>query len=87
MTTFLIVISVVAGFVATFYVFIKHIYKLELLIKAKDLQEADYFIKKSEIKIKNTETIPVDNPETIQDAIVDKSPEEIRAMFKNQPLS
>ena len=77
-----IILFVVAGFVGISYLHYKHILKLEILLKARDLPEAEKYLMKPELEVVKN---PV--PETLLDATEGKTAEEIREMFKVTPLN
>lgn len=83
MIIFFVAISIVAGFVISFYIFTKHISKLEILIKARDIQEAYKFTNKEAQK--SEIVIPLIKPETLSDVVDGKSDAEIREIFKVTP--
>ena len=68
---------VASAFSFVFYLYQKHLYKLEQLLKAKDLTEYKVMEKMQE---EAKTMIPIE-PEDLQDNIREKSPQEIRAMF------
>lgn len=76
METIIIIGIVVGGFLATQYLHYKHIARLELLLKAEDIQEVKLFEKKSE-----KEAVGAPKPENLMDAIDGKNPEQIKKMF------
>lgn len=65
----------VGGYVYSLKLFLNHIDKLEIRVKAKDLSDLKYF--ETEYK----ETKPVDEPESLTELFQDKQPNEIRASF------
>ena len=56
----------------------KHLFELEQLLKAKDYTE--YTISKKE-----KEAVVLEKSDELQDVILDKSPEEIRGLFRSVP--
>jgi len=68
---------IVSGFSVMFYLYQKHLYKLEQLLKAKDLTE--YKVMERETK----EFVPLNEPEDLQDLVRDKSPDDIKKLFRN----
>ena len=76
----LVSLIIVSGFVAVSYLHLKHIEKLEILIKATSLSEVKSY---EEPKVEYVEN---PQPDSLQDAIIGKSPDEIRNMFNNSPL-
>ena len=80
MITLFTILIVVSGFTAILYLFLNHISRLEVLIKSKDLQELKNF---EHLSVGQTVLGPkYETPDELQDAIIDKDPDEIRDMFK-----
>jgi hypothetical protein len=72
----ILIVSLAFSFV--FYLYQKHLSRLEELLKARDYTEFS-IAKREEKKI----TIPLpEEPENLQDWAVDKKPEEIRRAFR-----
>ena len=70
------ILIVASAFSFVFYLHQKHLYKLEQLLKAKDLTEYKVMERMQE----EAKTL-VEEPEDLQDNIREKSPQEIRNMF------
>ena len=81
MLTILVTLIFASGFVGLSYLYLKHIQRLEILIKARDLGEV-----KNYEELKEVTYVENPQPDNLSDAIVEKSPEEIRQMFTSQPL-
>ena len=74
MITLFTILVVVAGFVAMQYLYLKHISRLELLTKARDLNEVKNY----------EETKEPEEPENeinLRDVTYNKPPEEVQQMF------
>ncbi len=84
MQSVLIVLIIVSGIihVVTQYLHYKHIARLELLIKSKDLQEVKVFERKPDKATQKTLDGQKLIPNDLQEAIVGKDPDEIRDIFK-----
>ena len=72
---------IVSGFVAVSYLHLKHIQKLEILIKATSLSEVKSY---EEPKVEYVEN---PQPDSLQDAIIGKESDEIRQMFRSTPVT
>lgn len=68
---------IVAGFVFVLHIFLSHIKRLEVFLKATSLHEAKHFE-----KIEHEEAKVADEPEHLTEVFNDKSPEEIRSSFQ-----
>ncbi len=79
METVLIVTVVILENVVILYLFLKHIQKLEVYIKARDLVELKNYEKPV------PEFVEAGLPDTLEDIIGDKSPDEIKEIFKGTP--
>jgi len=68
---------IVSGFSLVSYLHYKHTIQLELLIKARDLTEVKIF------NDPKKEFVPLNEPEELQDLVRDKSPDDIKKLFRN----
>ena len=79
-----IILFIVAGFVLVSWLHYRHILKLEILLKARDLPEAKDMLNMK----KEPEVVKATQPEFLSDVdMAEKSSEEIRDMFKVEPLN